>query len=160
MNANARILFIITCLFFLGDKYTVSALSTDIQLTKTNNRSYYSFIVIKAEDKKGTNEGAKLFRIIVTPPNGISLTNIFGHLSIYSNTNLIVSCELLFRKLDRHSKAVSQSMIDKSAMLEFTISSNYIPSSKLDINLYDSNGPDFSDYWFYLSDFVDNEKNF
>jgi len=151
-----RTLFaILVSLLLLTSGYTANALSSVIQLTRTNHPKYYSFLSIKTKDQNGTNGNLTLFRVIVTPPSGVKPENVSGQLSACRDGKLIVSCDVLSRKLERNSQDVDASVKDRSVALEFSISSDCIASSKFAVNLWEPDGPAFSNYWFYLKDFVD-----
>lgn len=149
------LLIILISLLVLTSSYSAFAVSSSVQLTKTNIHKDYTFIVIKTEESHEASGNLKLVRVFVTPPNGVKPENVTGHLSAYLNGKLIVSCDVHSRRLTRNSKDLDASVRERSVMLEFSISADCIASSKFEVNLGEPEASAFSNYWFYLKDFAD-----
>jgi hypothetical protein len=146
---------ILASILALANAQTLSALSSTIQITKTNNQSECPFILVKAKDENGTSGHLRLFRVIVTAPSGFKPENISGYLSVFQDGKLITACAIPNHKLERNSKEVDTSVKDRSVVIEFTVSSDFAAASKFNVTLSDPEGSSVSNYWFYLHDFED-----
>jgi hypothetical protein len=143
----------ITAALLLATSHTSFALSSVVQLTRTNIHDYP--LVVRTEESRGAAGSLKVFHVIVTPWAGVKPENVSGYISAYHDGQLVFSCAVLSKKLDSRSKVVNESAREESRVLEFSISPSHIAHSKFSINLWEPEGPGFSEYWFYLKDFVD-----
>ena len=143
-------LIILAILLAFAQQSTL-AFSTITQIKPTN---HYEFISITANETTDTNGTVKVVRVLVTPLIGIKPQNISGILSVYRNGKLIVACDVRGRVLNTEPKAIEPSTKHERVLLEFTISSEYVNDARFSVNLWDPDAPGFSEYWFYLRDFI------
>ena len=150
-----RFIFIAAFLLSPAGQVFGSMVVTPIDATNIQTMPF----VVRAER---TDYGQKiLFKVIAgrNLPNGsggevMDFSFESATLSVYDGTNFISSCSVAGKKVPADMPHVTASLAERGILFEFTVSTNYLTSSRFEVAYVSGRHPAIMDYTFMLKSFV------